>query len=88
MDQNELEQTVIETNRLIKRLIRSQNLTLAFKVINFLVIVGVLGGLYLFIKPFVPKQLQGVVDLYEQSNVRGFFAPNTESQTPEGLEKS
>ena len=88
MDQNELEQSVVETNRLIKRLIRSQNVTLAFKVVNFLVIVGVLGGLYLFIKPFIPKPLQGIVDIYEQSNVGGLFAPKAAPEKQSGLENS
>lgn len=66
MENSELEQKVIETNLLVKKLIRQQKWAFWTRVLNLLIVLGLLGGFYVAIKNYIPEQLRESLDFFQE----------------------
>ena len=83
MEKEELEQQIHETNILVRKLIRMQKVTVGLRLLNLFLLIVVIGGFYLYIKPFVPTGVQNLIDRIYESQIANsnLFQPNTPAKS-------
>lgn len=81
MEKEELEHEIHETNILVRKLIRMQKYSIWLRLFYVFLILAVFGGLYLYIKPYVPVAIQKIIEkVYETQTTSGNFLPPPKNQ--------